>query len=607
MAKLSSYYTLCPLIDQQNLLGVQKDSDPGCAIVTLGRNIVIRYKLQDLKQISSWSSKERLTTQVIYDKTTHRYAAVFNERKIKVWSVEEADLNNVKGYKFQFPFHTILVHDDLPPVLVQQNGATASLEWALQNRKSWCSKGILNSEERLLDCQLIHLNGKTSLCSLTKIDQTYNYIVVELNNDTCLQQLDRIKRIELKRTSEELVAHIVMQSKCNAHLLTLWSHGRLYSHSLIDTTDSEPSTLISVITNIDTKYPVVMTALNETMIAAYGADVSEEGAILMIYNVQFKLVQATQKLKLYTKEAKLWRVEDKLLLAANRHLAVAPYHLAPQRIAAMLGSSVRFKNNHENEEDEVVIVQDSIIAQWEETKQKLSKWLQNDIPQSISKQVLSYISEGLSDARIQEVLIPQLIESKDVVAINWCLNTFKDLPEKLLTDLLAFSLRSSDDVFIPLQNGMSNGTSDRGNLCTRNNFLDKIFSISYSDVFLLSHLKRGLNFNEVLQLLSYLIQKLDTQETINNNSDTLEPSDKQLYEWFSLLLDSHYQHYILSQDSQILNLLNKLNLILEGHFQLLKDLENLRPMLQRIMNGKSLKSSVKNYNKFYSIEEIKFY
>ena len=45
MARLSSYYTLCPLIDQQNLLGVETDSNPGCAIVTLGKNIVIRYKV----------------------------------------------------------------------------------------------------------------------------------------------------------------------------------------------------------------------------------------------------------------------------------------------------------------------------------------------------------------------------------------------------------------------------------------------------------------------------------------------------------------------------------------------------------------------------------
>lgn len=349
------------------------------------------------------------------------------------------------------------------------------------------------------------------------------------------------------------------------------SHGRLYSHSLMDTSDSEPSKLLSVITNIDTKYPVIMTALNETMIAAYGADVSEEGSVLMIYNVQFKLVQATQKLKLYTKEAKLWRVEDKLLLAANRHLAVAPYRLAPQRIAAMLGSSVRFKNNNENEEDEVVIVQDSIIAQWEDTQPKLSKFLENDIPQNISKQILSYISEGLSDARIQEALIPQLIESKDIIAINWCLNTFKDLPEKLLTDLLAFSLRTSDDIFIPLQNGMSNGISDQKTLCTRSNFLDKIFSISYSDVFLLSYLKTGLNFNEVLRLLNYLIEKLDIQETVNNGLDKFEPNNKQLYDWSNLLLDSHYQHYILSQDTQVLNLLNKLSLILDEHVSILRD------------------------------------
>lgn len=48
MAKLNSYYTLCPLIDQQNLLGVEKDKEPGCATVTLGRNIVIRYKVRML-------------------------------------------------------------------------------------------------------------------------------------------------------------------------------------------------------------------------------------------------------------------------------------------------------------------------------------------------------------------------------------------------------------------------------------------------------------------------------------------------------------------------------------------------------------------------------
>lgn len=42
-------------------------------------------------------------------------------------------------------------------------------------------------------------------------------------------------------------------------------------------------------------------------------------------------------------------------------------------------------------------------------------------------------------------------------------------------------------------------------------------------------------------------------------------------------------------------------------FQFLQDLENLRPIIDRISNGKPLRSSSTIYNKFYSIEEIKLY
>lgn len=247
MAKLSSYYTLCPLIDQQSLLGVERDKEPGCAIVTLGRNIVIRYKvvglclsisisnralprfhapilfqLQDLKQISSWSSKERLTAQVIYDRSKQRYVAAFNERKIRVWSEEEADLNNVKGYRFLCPLHAILTtHDDSSPILVQRNGATASLEWAIHNRRTWMSKGIIRAKEKLLDCQLIRLNGKTSLFCLTRVEEIYNYVVVRLEDVIYLEKADTVRRIELKRKSEDLTGHVVIHRKNEAYLLTL--------------------------------------------------------------------------------------------------------------------------------------------------------------------------------------------------------------------------------------------------------------------------------------------------------------------------------------------------------------------------------------------------
>lgn len=179
------------------------------------------FQLQDLKQISSWSSKKRLTTQVIYDRSKQRYVAVFNERKIRVWSEEETDLNNVKGYKFPSPLYSILPYDDLSPILVQRNGATASLEWAIDNRKKWTSKGIIKVKEILLDCQLIHLNGKMSLFCLTRVEEVYNYVVVRLEDVTCLEKVDTVRRIELKRKSEHLTGHVVIRYKNDAYLLTL--------------------------------------------------------------------------------------------------------------------------------------------------------------------------------------------------------------------------------------------------------------------------------------------------------------------------------------------------------------------------------------------------
>lgn len=539
---------------------------------------------------------------MIYDRCKQRYVAVFNERKVRVWSEDETDLNSVKGHKFQSSLYAILPRDDALPVLVQQSGATASLEWALENRKTWTSKGILRTNEKLLNCKLIELNGKFSLFCLTKIEDVHICVVYRLEDETCLEKADTVRRIELKRRSEDLAGHAVVHYRNNAYLLTLCtsayhrsirlclhtflscvrstrvhsitlivsgSHGRLYSHFLMGTSaDPESSKLISVIANINTKYPVVMTHLNETTIAIYGADVTDEGAVLMIYNVQFKLAQAAQKLKLYTIDAKLWKLEDKLLLAANRHLAVAPYHVAPQRISAMLGSSLNFRNESSGKDaDDIMVIQDAMVAQWDRpsgSRARVKSSSIGRIPSSISKQVHVYLNEAWSDAAIQEALIPNLIESKDVASIRWCLDTFKGLPEKLLVELLAFALKSPDEVFVPVQNGTSDDLSKASSgSYPRNDFLARVLSIEYSGVSLLPHLKTGLIFDEVLKLLEYLKHKLS--EKTKSLDDNPQPSDHQLYEWSCALLDSHYQHYLLSQDVYVLKLFNQFNSILEEH------------------------------------------
>lgn len=45
MAKLGSYYSLCPLIENKSLLGISEDSEKNTVIVTLGKNIAGKYRV----------------------------------------------------------------------------------------------------------------------------------------------------------------------------------------------------------------------------------------------------------------------------------------------------------------------------------------------------------------------------------------------------------------------------------------------------------------------------------------------------------------------------------------------------------------------------------
>lgn len=45
MAKLLSYYNLCPINDDREFLGLSQGSEPGTVINTLGKNIILSVKV----------------------------------------------------------------------------------------------------------------------------------------------------------------------------------------------------------------------------------------------------------------------------------------------------------------------------------------------------------------------------------------------------------------------------------------------------------------------------------------------------------------------------------------------------------------------------------
>lgn len=538
------------------------------------------FQLQDLKQVSSWSSKERLTTQVVYDEITKSYVAIFNTKTIRIWEEKETNLDMAKKFKSSMLIYTILKLKGVPPVLVTSKGATVSLESALVMKKDWKDDGILSSNETIEQCQLICVNNVIYFCALINSGNFYSYIFVPLRNDTFALDVDKLTKIDLKRLSEKLVGHVIIHDKNNVHLLTLCksvarnqctilcmflpfklkmyftgSHGRLYSYPLtFCTREPVPGTLVGVITTINTKHPVAIIALDENTIAAYGADAHEEGAILFIYNVHFNLVQAVQKLKLYTTDARLWKIEDKILLAANRHLAVAPFCLAPQRIEAIIGSTTNLKNDSCSKDSDIMVIQESKKADWGINSSSEYSLPLTSLNDNIANQISTLLNEGMSDAAICHSLIPSLIESRDASSILWCLSHLRDLPAELLIQIFKFCLNCDGSI----------STQEISFSSSQKELLDKISTISFTDISLVYYLRAGLNFSEILKLLNYFLEKFnDSHPASSIVTNSPAESNDQLCEWIAMLLDSHYTHCLLSQDHQVLIIFKKLMEILE--------------------------------------------
>lgn len=134
-----------------------------------------------------------------------------------------------------------------------------------------------------------------------------------------------------------------------------------------------------------------------------------------------------------------------------------------------------------------------------------------------------------------EKLIPQLLETKAVPELIWCIRYFTDIPERSLVQILIFCLESVTTVDKPAR---------------YHKLLNAALHVPFSDVCLLPKL-RAVSFHLALSLLRYLTAQLEAQEPAVELHN--------LVEWICLLLDAHYQRCLLSGDPQVLDLLHRIH------------------------------------------------
>ena len=77
--------------------------------------------------------------------------------------------------------------------------------------------------------------------------------------------------------------------------------------------------------------PVAMVMLDATHIAIYGADVNEEGAALLLFDLKFGMSVATRRLKFFCDPPHMYCLASNnvILLCVVQNLVVVPYILQP--------------------------------------------------------------------------------------------------------------------------------------------------------------------------------------------------------------------------------------------------------------------------------------
>ncbi|KAK3916639.1 Nucleolar protein 11 [Frankliniella fusca] len=608
MAKLSTCYPLCPLIDRSPI-GVTSDSLPGCAIVTLGKNIVIRYKLADQKQASSWSSKDKLSAPVIYDDVGKQYIAVFNQSIVRMWESTEVDLNRIKKLKFDHPIHSVLNRTNSEPVVVFKNGAVVSLSAALADRrKMWL--GPLSYDMTIKDCSLIKLEDTDCVALIAAREDGVVLYLTEVDS-TNVQLLS----VPLERKDRKLLGCTIMVVEGSVSVLTLWNDGQLFSLPL--KVLSEPHGIgcaVYTVKAVSLKNAVAMTQISTHHLAVYGADPSEEGAMLVIVNTQFMLVQAHQHYKLFSNNTCLWIIGTSLLLVVGNSLAVVPFSLDTERLCALIGSHKPLKS-HESKSNDVEQILEMENAFWEdENSPTLIDSVSAKKEWAGLKSVENLVAQGYSQAMLCEELIPFLIEKRKISDIISLLKKLPDFPEEPLVRVLIFCLDSPVSAFNSIKHEIENGDSVEvdGEDDSRDSqsalvefskgqraLLDVIIRTPFSEAMILPYLRSRLNLPHCLALLQYIAQSLPQTNDVSYS--------KSLLKWSAVLLDSHYQQLLLSKDECVSSTITAIKELVESQVEYMDDLKVLQPILERVKCGQHFQKQNTLTNNFYSIETLRLY
>jgi hypothetical protein len=240
---------------------------------------------------------------------------------------------------------------------------------------------------------------------------------------------------------------------------------------------------------------------------------------------------------------------------------------------------------------------------------------------------------GCSEIEVTNKVIPVLLKTNRTEDIGLLLKRYNHVSEQMLIRIIKYLLSCQNEDESTMEEDATNGDEsefDKSKLCKEKKFknvnvflstaqnehrdvLSIVLCSSFDSQTILKYLRKEITVLEMKALMDHIYKILKTSsldDVYDMRGNLVEGNDfdldTKLFEWFKLLLDSHYQQILLSHDSKLHKKLEQWLQLVDDHIRILTEMSEMRQMLAKLAKSKPINLS-KKCNQWYSIEQLRLY
>ncbi|XP_050334271.1 uncharacterized protein LOC126761881 [Bactrocera neohumeralis] len=655
VTKFLKFINLSRINDSKDFLGISPGGSNGSVIITLSRNIVIVVKISTQQQICSWSTQEKLSSKVIFDNSSNKYVGIFGNRYIRCWDASVTDINSIKKFKLQKYVVDIIPSKD-EPIILYSDGYWDRLSKALSLLRE--SHSIPDSSETAHQkCGNIK-DANTNFC--IDGEQVLTYFVPSGDSKEIELVIMPLKsggkrkslKIGRKDITASLSGYAIVEGENNCVLLTIWSDRRLFLLNLDECMESEhsPGNFVAVISTLNVDSPLSILGIAKNCVAIYGANNNQEGASLLLYNTQFKVVKAQQYFKVFFDSSRIWIIDDNILLAMGQNLSVVTYRMPQELLVDLLGTyhcenPIRIEGDLINEEDylqsicsykenvspvntsnyeSLTNIQDyrnhlptshDTSYNYYDLREKSKPFIKVDQGKCFLNNTItvqeSKLETDLINRTLFEFFIHQLenygttkeeVSEKLLFLLEKCGATSK--MTSLLSRLSSAPLSVFAKVFFSILMKRSSNSTYESFTAAMLRACCLETGIQPLQAAKINNFRSDLSSFDLIFLLDYFYNQLSQLSTSSSEICNMK-LEMRIFYWFDILLNAYFQQLLLSKDNKVFELLLKWADLISSYRNQIKMLEDLETRLYNLVQKEYF---VENSNSFlwYSIEDLCF-